>query len=149
LSIVKKLLRFPPFLGCVLALTIPHFLDITFFNPLFDKLAVTVAPLALFSIGLQLNFAGWRNEFKKVSMALIYKLILAPILVLAAATIFHVKGTIAQISIFEAAMPTLLTAGIVTEEYGLNVRLSNIVIGISIIAALATTAVWFLIIRTF
>jgi predicted permease len=53
--VLKKLLKFPPFLGCVLALTVPHLLDLSFFDPLFDKLATTVAPLALFSIGLQLK----------------------------------------------------------------------------------------------
>jgi predicted permease len=59
----------------------------------------------------------------------------------------NIKGTIAQISIFEAAMPTFLTAGIITEEYGLNARLVNLVIGISIIVAFATTGIWYLLLK--
>jgi len=145
--VLKRVLRFPPFLGCVCALVLPHFIDISFANPLFDKLAATVAPLALFSIGLQLRFKGWMSELKNISVTLIYKLILAPLLVLAVFFVLGFKGIIPQVSIFEAAMPTLVTAGVVADEYGLNPKLSNLIIGIGIILSLLTTAGWSYLIR--
>lgn len=141
--ILKRVLRFPPLLGCISALIIPHFVNISFLDPFFDKLATTVAPLALFSIGLQLRFDGWRSEVKWISSALIYKLLLAPALVMAVAIVLKLKGIIPQIGIFEAAMPTLLTSGVVAEEYGLNPKLSNLIIGIGIILALASSALWY------
>lgn len=141
--VVRRVLRFPPFLACVAALTIPRFVDIAMINPLFDQLAVTVAPLALFSIGYQLQFSGWRSEGKHITIALLYKLILAPAIVMSVAILLSIKGTIAQISIFEAAMPTFVTAGIVANEYGLNPKLSNLVIGVGIVIAFATTFLWF------
>jgi len=145
--VLKRVLRFPPFLGCMSALILPHFIDISIADPLFDKLAATVAPLALFSIGLQLQFKGWMSELKNISVTLIYKLILAPLLVLALFFCLGFKGIIPQVSIFEAAMPTLLTAGVVADEYGLNPKLSNLIIGIGIILSLLTTAGWYYIIR--
>ncbi len=145
--VLKRVLRFPPFLGCVAALVLPRFIDISIANPLFDKLAATVAPLALFSIGLQLQFKGWMDELKNISVTLVYKLILAPLLVLAVFFILGLKGVIPQVSLFEAAMPTLLTAGVVADEYGLNPKLSNLIIGIGIILSLLTTAGWYYIIR--
>lgn len=141
-KIVRKVFRFPPFLGCLGALTIPHFIDITFFNPLFDKLALTVGPLALFSIGLQLRFDGWRQQLKHISASLTYKLLLAPALVFIIAIIFSLKGNTTKVAIFEAAMPTLLTSGIVADEYNTNPKLVNLIIGISIVIAFATTAIW-------
>jgi predicted permease len=148
--ILKRVLRFPPLLGCVSALIIPHFINISFLDPFFDKLATTVAPLALFSIGLQLQFDGWRSEVKWISSTLIYKLLLAPALVTAVAVVLRLKGIIPQIGIFEAAMPTLLTSGVVAEEYGLNPKLSNLIIGIGIILALASSALWYwLLVRVF
>lgn len=140
--VLKKVLKFPPFLGCMAALIIPHFINISAADPLFDKLAATVAPLALFSIGLQLRFKGWVSELRNISVTLLYKLLLAPMLVLIVVLCLGLKGIIPQICIFEAAMPTLLTAGVVADEYGLNPKLSNLIIGIGIIASLATTWVW-------
>lgn len=107
--IVRKLLKFPPFLGCISALTIPHFIDISPLSPLFDKLAATVAPLAIFSIGLQLKFEGWKNELKHLFFALSYKLIVSPLLILCLVLLLKIKGLTGQISIFEMAMPTLLS----------------------------------------
>lgn len=140
--VLKKVLTFPPLIGCILALTVPRFIDISSLNPLFDKLAGTVGPLALFSIGLQLRFGGWFSELKAISFALLYKLILAPLVLLIIAVLLGLKGMITQITIFEMAMPTLLTAGVVADQYNLNPKLSNLVVGIGILLSFLTTAVW-------
>jgi predicted permease len=145
--LIKRVLKFPPFLGCVAALTIPHFVNISVLDPLFDKLAATVAPLALFSIGLQLRFDGWREELKPLFFTLLYKLLIAPALVMALFMLAAFKGIVTHITIFEAAMPTLLTSGVVADEYGLNPKLSNLIIGIGIILSLLTTGVWYLVLR--
>ncbi len=146
--LLKRIVHFPPFLGCASALLIPRFIDISALNPLFNILAGTVAPLALFSIGLQLQFKGWSEQLKPIIATLFYKLILAPALVLLVFYILSIKGITAQVSIFEAAMPTLLSSGIVADEYGLNPKLSNLIIGIGIILSLITTAFWYWILKT-
>jgi len=144
---IRKLITFPPLIGCLLALTLSQLIDFSVAEPFFDKLVATVGPLALFSIGLQLKFEGWRQQFAQISTAMIYKLILAPTLVLLFALLLGVKGPVARISIFEAAMPTLVTSGIIAEQYHLNAKLVNLVIGFSIVIGLITTALWDLVIR--
>jgi len=144
-TVLKKVLTFPPLIGCILALILPHYLDLSSFDVLFDKLAGTVGPLALFSIGLQLRFGGWFGEIKHISFALLYKLILAPISVLIIALLLGMNGMIAKITIFEMAMPTLLTAGVVADQYNLNPKLSNLVVGIGILLSFITTGLWWLV----
>jgi predicted permease len=145
--IVKRLVRFPPFIGCVAALILPHFINLQPVEPLFDKLTVTVGPLALFSIGLQIKFQGWQNHLNHISAALLYKLVLAPAIILSIVWATGLKGTIAQISIFESAMPPLLTAGIVADEYGLNPELTSLIIGIGIMLSFITTGLWWLVLH--
>jgi predicted permease len=147
--LLKKIFTFPPFLGCLTALTIPHFVDISVLSPLFDKLASTVGPLALFSIGLQLQFKGYRDELKRISVTLLYKLLLAPALIAVIALLFHLRGITTQISIFEMAMPTLLASSIVVDEYKLNPRLSNLVIGIGLLLGFATTTLWWVVLQLY
>lgn len=147
--VLKRVLTFPPLIGCVAALTLPRYINFDAINPLFDKLAATVGPLALFSIGLQLKFSGWRGELRHIGATLFYKLILAPTIVLAVVMLLGLKGIIPQISIFEAAMPTLLTSGIIADQYNLNPKVANLVVGIGIILSLLTTAGWYFIIRYF
>jgi predicted permease len=144
-NIMKKLVMFPPFLGCVAALTIPHYINIAPIAPLFDKLAATVAPIALFSIGLQLKLGDWKNEITPLSMGLFYKLLVAPMLILGIVLILGMKGDIPKIAIFEAAMPALISSAVVAEVYGLNVRLATLLVGFGIIFSFFTATFWWFI----
>ena len=145
--ILKRLFTFPPLLGCISALILSQFFNLDFAEPLFDKLAATVAPLALFSVGLQLKFNGWRKLIPQISTSMLYKLILAPLCVLVLALVFDIKEDIAKISIFEAAMPTVITSSIIAEQFRLNTKLINLIIGISILVGFVTTGIWFEIIE--
>jgi predicted permease len=141
--ILKKVLKFPPFLGFLAAVLLPGFIDISPLALLLDRLAGTVAPLALFSIGLQLRFDQWRAESGLLAAGLFYKLLLAPALVFLIALIFQIKGPVAQVSVFEAAMPSLVTSYVLIDEYRLNTKLANLMIGAGIILAFFTTAFWY------
>jgi len=54
--LLKKLFLFPSFLATIFALICSSFFDYSFIYPLLDKILVTLSPLALFSIGLQISF---------------------------------------------------------------------------------------------
>lgn len=146
-TIIRKIFSFPALPACILALVLPHYIDISPLDPLFDKLAATVAPLALFSIGLQLDFEGWRSEARHISAALVYKLLIAPVLVLCVVLLTGSKGIEARVGIFEAAMATLVSSGIVAGEYNMNPRLSSLIIGVGILLSFITTAAWYVIIN--
>lgn len=145
--ILKRLFTFPPFLGCIGALLLSQVVDLSVAEPFFEKLAATVGPLALFSVGLQLKFNGWQKMIPQISMSMLYKLLIAPLLVLVAALLVGIKGDIAKISIFEAAMPTLITSSIIAEQFRLNTKLTNLIIGISIIVGFFTTGIWYEVIK--
>ena len=145
--LVRRIISFPPFIACVLALILPAFVDLSFLDPLFDMLAATIAPLALFSIGLQIRFEGWREEIKHIKYALLFKLLIAPAIIFMIAWLANMKNMQSQVSIFESAMPPFLTSGIIASEYNLNPRLTNLIIGTGILLSLFTTAGWYGLIR--
>lgn len=142
-EVAKKILLFPPLLGCVSALLVPKSVDLTPLQPFFNTLAGTVAPLALFSIGLQLSFKGWQKEVKPIMAVIGYKLVIAPLLILGLMLAFQFKGIIPKIAVFEASMPVLLSVGVLADTYGVNPKLASLIIGVSIVLAFATTFVWF------
>lgn len=141
--ILKRLITFPPLIGCISALILSQFIDFSSAEPFFDKLAATVSPLALFSVGLQLKFNGWKKLIPQMSASMLYKLILAPAMVLGLALLLNIKGDVAKITIFEAAMPTVVTSSIIAEQFRLNTKLTNLIIGFSIIVGFLTSAVWY------
>ncbi len=134
-----RIVRFPPLIGCVMALILGRITDMTPLDPFFTQLASTVSPLALFSIGMQLSFNFYRSEVFAVSISLFYKLILGPGLLILLCYFLNLKGEVTQIAIFEMAMPSLVATSLVLQEFRLNSKLGNSVIGLSILLGLFTS----------
>ena len=141
--LVKKVLRFPPFLGCLVALIFSRFIDFAPVNPLLDKLVATMSPMALFSIGLQLRFGAIKEQWKLVSAGLFYKLLLAPGLVLLLAILLHSSGNPARISIFEAGTSSHITASLLASQNGLNPRYCSLIVCMGIVTGFITETCWY------
>jgi predicted permease len=141
--ILKKVFRFPPFIACLLALILPHWIDVSVANPLLDKLVATVSPMALFSIGLQLRLGAIREEWRLVSAGLTYKLILAPAMIFGLALLLGSSGNLARISVFEAGMSSHITVSLLASQYNLNPRYCSLVVGMGIILSFLTSAGWY------
>lgn len=144
----RRILTFPPFIAVVLALCFQYFLRTAYFDDFFSSLAATVSPLALFSIGLQLHFHHIKKEMKAISASLLYKLLLAPACALLFAVFLGWKGTFFQVSVFEMAMPSLVASSVVIQNFGLNSKLANTIIGLSILFGLMLAFLWHSVIIT-
>lgn len=140
--VVNRLIRFVPFWACLIVLSLGNWIPFDRLDVLWSKLAATIAPMALFSVGLQLNFKGIWSDWKFLTVGLFYKLFLAPSILLLIALLMGFSGMIAKITIIEAAMPTLITSSIIAQQYRLNSDWINRMIGVSIILSLGTTYLW-------
>ena len=145
--ILKKIFRFPPFIACLAALILPYFINMSAFNPLLDKLVVTLSPMALFSIGLQLKLGAIKEEWRLVSAGVLYKLVLAPCLVFVLALALQSSGNLARISVFEAGMSSHITASLMAAQYNLNPRYCSLVVGVGILLSFATSTAWYFILE--
>jgi predicted permease len=116
----KKIVMFPPIWGFVLALVLPHFINLSPLASFFGKIASTVGPLALFSVGLQLKFGGWLSEIKHISIALFYKLMLAPLLISLVALAFGLKGMVPLLGSWPINITLILNYLTSWSEWGLH-----------------------------
>jgi len=142
LFVLGRMLRFPPFVGFLLALVLPRFMDMGTVNPLLDMLVATMSPMSLFSIGLQLRVSGLKDEWRLLAAGLGYKLLLAPALAAALALALHSGGILPKISVFQAAMPSHVTASLLASQYGHNPRYCALVVGLGILLGFGTCTLW-------
>jgi predicted permease len=147
-AIVRRIVSFPPFIALCVALTLmrnvalPAWLDQSLL-----LLGKTMAPLAMFIIGLQLSPRVPRELRSPLAFALGMKLVVSPLVALAlclAAAAFFVSGStmVMQVSIFEAAMPTMVTAAILAMTAGLSPRLCTATVGLGLCVSLLTLPLW-------
>lgn len=146
--ILKRLFTFPPFIACLIALLLQDYLQYEPMNEVFSSFASTVSPMALFSIGLQLNFKRISYELNALYVGILVKLLLIPIIALLLFYVLDLQGDFFRVSVFEMSMPCLVASSIIIEKFGLNVKFANTLIGFSIIIGLMLSYLWYSVINT-
>ncbi|MHB8057610.1 MAG: AEC family transporter [Desulfuromonadaceae bacterium] len=142
-QMARKILLFPPFQALVLALLLRPVSFPEWSTEILQKLGSTLTPLALVSVGFQLQFGGIRQVAKPLAAGLTYKLLLGPALIfLLYSTIIGATGTVVQVTIFEAAMPPMITAGIIAIDHDLRPQLVGMLVGIGIPLSFITLHLW-------
>ena len=145
-SIIKKIILFPPFIMFVLACLMNVYdydLDLDIQSVLL-KIGSLVTPLALLSVGLQLNFDKKSQHWRFLRLGLFFKLILVPFVILVLYVfIFKQHSEPIKITIMETAMAPMITGAILASTYGLKPKLSSMMIGFGIPISFATLAIWY------
>lgn len=149
-AIIKKILLFPPFItfcfAALLNLLNYDFIDSVQFGLI--QLGSLVTPLALFSIGLQLQFDSKSKHFKFLTLGLFYKLIAMPaFLVILYVFILKQNNTQIDVTIMEMAMAPMITASILASTYGLKPKLSSMMIGFGIPISFITLTIWYFLLQ--
>lgn len=141
--ITLKIFTFPP----VIALISSIFLMGVEFNPIISKVlnsfANTIVPVALVAVGLQLKLKISKEDLKPFSVALSVKLIIAPIIAIGISSLFNWNNQASIVSIMEAGMAPMITAGAIASMAGLAPRLSSAIVGYGILISFITTGVLF------
>jgi malate permease and related proteins len=145
-EILGKLIGFPPFIAFVIALLISPFGGMPAeIVPAFERLGDTLSPLALFSIGLQIEFRTDGLRKSALLIGLLYKLLLAPLSIwLLYKFVFLQSGILLDISVLEAAMASMVTAALIASEYDLEPNFANLQVALSIPISLISVPMWWL-----
>lgn len=141
---LKKTIFFPPFIATILALVLIPFSYPEWLRSALTRLADTLIPLALFSVGFQLHLQNSHSKIEPLAIGLCSKLILFPFFFF----LFYrhglgQEGLAFQVTIFEAAMPPMITAGILASEENLDPDLATLMVGIGISLSFITLPIWF------
>ena len=145
-DIVKRIIFFPPFIALVIAFLLLGTDYPDWFSAVLRRLGDTLAPLALFSVGYQLNPVHFRGNGLGLSLGLGFKLLLAPLfLYLFYVHFLGLGGLPIKVTLFEAAMPPMVTAGIIATEHGINPPLANLMVAVGVVLSFLTLPLWWMV----
>jgi predicted permease len=142
-EIFKRIALFPPFIALTVALLLIPLPYADWFAVLLKRLGDTLAPLALLSVGMQLRLGHVAEHKRNLALGLAFKLILAPLAIwLLYVQLFGAQGQAIQVTLFEAAMPPMITAAIVAGEHDLDPPLANLMAAVGLLLSFFTLAAW-------
>lgn len=145
-AMLRRIVTFPPFVALVAAFGVRALGGLEGVAlGVAERLAGTLAPLALFSVGAQLRLEGIGHNRGPLIVGLTTKLLLAPLAVAGVALSVGVGGLVGRVSILEAAMPPMITAGILATQHDLKPHLASLLVGVGIVISAATLPlVWWI-----
>jgi predicted permease len=147
---LRRMLLFPPFLAVLVAVALrplPYPESLRF---ALERLGDTLTPLALVSAGFQLRPGNLGRARKGLAIGLLYKLVLAPALVLLVfGLVLGGRGMVFRVTVFEAAMPPMITGSIVAQEHALDRELCALMLGVGIPLSFLTLWPWYNVLQGF
>lgn len=147
-QIAKRIVLFPPFISLVIALLLIPMEYADWFTALLKRLGDTLAPLALLSVGMQLRLGHLAGNARNLMLGLGYKLLLAPLAIYVLyVLLLGVHGKAIQVTLFEAAMPPMITAAIVASEHELDPPLCNLMVAVGLLLSFLTLSGWWWMLR--
>ena len=143
--LLKKILLFPPFLG-FLAGTLAGFFGWRaegVSREVLQRLAALLTPLALMTVGLQLHWNGIKEEIRYLTLGLIFKLLIAPLVIITTYSFFGVDDNLMKVAVMEAGMAPMITSSILAATHNLRPRLASMMVGVGVPLSFITLSFWY------
>ncbi len=142
-SVLKKVLTFPPFIALGLAFALKPVTYPYIVTELLTLLATTLIPLVMIAVGYQLQLKMDASTRTQLSIGLVIKLLIAPLAALLLTRWIGLEGELVQVSIFEAGMPPMVSAGALAILDDLNAPLAAGLVGVGILFSFITLPLLF------
>jgi len=137
-AIFRRIALFPAFWALIGAFFLRGYAFPVWIETPLELLAASLSPVAMIAIGLQLRLRFASHETAPFITAMLFKLILAPALLLAFFVLIGQKGIAAQVSVFEAGMAPMVSSATMAILAGLNPRFTASVLGYGIVLSFLT-----------
>jgi predicted permease len=148
-AVVRKIALFAPFQAFVLALLLMPLDYPTWLDELLKRLGATLVPIALVSVGYQLQLSLVQGRALALTVGLLFKLVIAPTLILLL-FVRWLSGDrqVLDVTVFEAAMAPMIGASIVAIDHELDPPLVTLMVGLGIPLSFVTLPVWWRLLGT-
>ena len=148
-EIARRVVLFPPFIALVISLSLIPVEYAPWFTALLKRLGDTLAPLALLSVGFQLRLGHLAGNGRNLALGLGFKLLLAPLVIyLLYVPLFGAHGQAIQVTLFDAAMPPMITAAIIASEHDLDPELATLMVAVGLVISFVTLSGWWWMLQT-
>jgi len=148
-AVVRKIALFAPFQAFVLALLLMPLEYPAWLDELLKRLGATLVPIALVSVGYQLQLSLVQGRALALTVGLLFKLVIAPTLILLL-FVRWLSGDrqVLDVTVFEAAMAPMIGASIVAIDHELDPPLVTLMVGLGIPLSFVTLPVWWRLLGT-
>jgi predicted permease len=145
-NILRSILIFPPFIALILAFATSAFVYPEWLAAALSRISSTLVPVVMVAVGLQWRLTLSREYLSPLVVGLLYILLVSPVFAWLGLWLFDIEGMIAQVVVLEAAMPAMISAGVLAISHNLVPRFASSLVGYSLLIGLISVWLWRLLI---
>jgi hypothetical protein len=138
LDVGRKIITFPPFISLLLAVALKSSVYPPVVLTILQALGATLVPVVMIAVGFQLTIRISREALTPLGFGLALKLVAAPLVALGLCRLFGLDGEAVNVSVFEAGMPPMVSAGALAVLADLSPALTAALVGLGIILSFLT-----------
>lgn len=140
--VLGRVLRFPPFLALVFALTLMPAQPPPAVAAMLQQLAAAMLPLVGLALGMQLRLRLPRSQLLPLGLGLAGKLLLLPALAWALCLLLGLQADARAAVVLESAMPPMITAAALAAMARLSPELGAALVGYGVVLSMLTLPLW-------
>lgn len=140
--VLGRVLRFPPFLALVFALTLMPAQPPAAVAAMLKQLSGAMLPLVGLALGMQLRLRLPRAQLLPLGLGLAGKLLLLPALAWMLCLLFGLEADARAAVVLESAMPPMITAAALAAMARLSPELGSALVGYGVVLSMLTLPLW-------
>lgn len=141
-KLARTIVSFPPFIALVVAFVTFPLQFPAVFSSVLERISSTLVPVVMVAVGLQWQLRLERNMIFPLGLGLVITLFVTPLLAWVLLYLLGIHNLAAQVVVLQAAMPAMISAGVLAINYQLAPRLASSLVGYSLLLSLATVWAW-------
>ena len=141
-KVLRNILVFHSFIALVLAFLLRFFTYPDWLADALARISSTLVPVVMVAVGLQWRFKLESTHFLPLLFGLFYILVLSPAFAWLGLWLFDIQGLAAQVVVLEAAMPAMISAGVLAISHNLAPRFAASMVGYSLLLGLLSVWLW-------
>ncbi|HTF95706.1 MAG TPA: AEC family transporter [Cellvibrio sp.] len=140
--VARNILVFPSFIALILAFLLRFFTYPDWLAEALARISSTLVPVVMVAVGLQWRFKLESAHFVPLMVGIFYILLVSPAFAWLGLALFDIRGLVAHVVILEAAMPAMISAGVLAVSHNLAPRFAASLVGYSLLIGLVSVWVW-------
>lgn len=141
-KVVRNILVFPSFIALIVAFLLRFFTYPDWFAEALARISSTLVPVVMVAVGLQWRFKLESNHLLPLVLGIIYILFISPAFAYLCLWLFDIRGLVARVVVLEAAMPAMISAGVLAVSHNLAPRFAASMVGYSLLVGLGSVWLW-------
>ncbi len=141
-KILRNIVVFPPFIALFIAFATSLFVYPEWLLAALARISSTLVPVVMVAVGLQWRLTLSREYLSPLMLGLLYILLVSPVFACLGLWLFDIQGLAAQVVILEAAMPAMISAGVLAISHNLVPRFASSLVGYSLLIGLVSVWLW-------